>query len=171
MFDPTIFDNLKTGIENYIYDMDNITGQVRVTDRIDRLELATMSRWFMLQFELADRPGAAAEVVLEAGLSDLADEILERQGSVPGCKIAVRFVLCIQDAASQCQAVQEIIHRIWQPELEPVQTLQFTYGEDAVVYKNTVELRFKQKIDEDNMEDLPELAEHMLLTLQELVLL
>ena len=35
MFDPTIFENLKVGIENAVYDLDNLDEIIRVTDRKD----------------------------------------------------------------------------------------------------------------------------------------
>jgi hypothetical protein len=76
MFDPTIFENLKVGIENAVYDLDNLDEIIRVTDRKDLLDMATLSRSFSLRFELARPSTTSAEICLETGLRDLAAEIL-----------------------------------------------------------------------------------------------
>lgn len=168
MFDPTVFDNIKVAIENQIYNLDNLSGQIRITDRIDRLEMSVMSREFALKFQLNNQEDVTAEIRLEASLKDLAAEILEMQGETPACTLTMRFNLQIKDVSVQCKRVLEILQRIWNPEEPPTQTLSFVYGQESVVYTNTVELRFNRRINEDQMEDIPELIEHVLQSLVEL---
>ncbi|MFC5649243.1 hypothetical protein ACFPYJ_08895 [Paenibacillus solisilvae] len=168
MFDPTVFDNLKVAIENQIYDLDNLTGQILVTNRIDRMELSVMSRFFALQFTLTERKEVTAEIRLEASLKDLAAEILEQSSEPPACTLSLRFHKQIDDVAKQCKEIEEIIQKIWQPEVSLKQTLSFSYGQNPVVYENTIEVGFNRKISEEQMGDIPELIDHMLLTLNEL---
>ena len=52
MFDPTVYDNLKVAFENYLYDLDNLDESIHITHRKDQLEMASMSREFILQFSL-----------------------------------------------------------------------------------------------------------------------
>ncbi|WP_274654739.1 hypothetical protein [Paenibacillus humicola] len=168
MFDPTIFENLKVAFENQLYDLDNLSRQIDIVDRTDRLEMSVMSRTFALRFGLADKKAVTGEIRLEASLQDLAAEILETPNETPGCTLLVRFHLHVRDAAAQCEAVQETLQRIWQPETPPVQRLSFVYGEERSGYSNTAELRFGRKINEDQMGDIPELVDHILRTLAEL---
>lgn len=168
MFDPTIFENLKVGIENIVYDLDNLDKRLLVTGRSDLLDMAVMSRSFRLQFELTGKREASAEIVLEAGLKDLAAEILETPGEQPGCILKVRFFKTITDVNAECTFIADMIERIWKPEVPPIQTVRFIYGEEVVRYHTTIEVRFPRKIDEDQMADLSNLVEHILQTLEAL---
>jgi hypothetical protein len=168
LFDPTIFDNLKVAIENEVYDLDNLSGQIQVTNRIDRLELAVMAREFAIRLTLTDRPDIAAEIRLEASLRDLAAELLSLSGEEPACTLAIRFELAVEDAARQCARIEKILADIWQPEQPPVQTLSYVYGQAPAIYRCSAELRFARRIDEDQMGDIPDLVDHVLRTLSAL---
>ncbi|WP_219835489.1 hypothetical protein [Paenibacillus sp. R14(2021)] len=168
MFDPTIFDNLKVAIENHVYDLDNLDNRIMITHRIDRMEMAVMSRVFALQFTLMNGSGITAEVRLEASLKDLAAEILDQPGVQPGCAVRLRFYMPVDDAVQTCAYIENHLMTIWQPELPPTQTLSFTYGEANRGYQNEIELHFNRKINEEQMGDLPELIDHMLQTLEAL---
>lgn len=117
MFDPTIFENLKVGIENAVYDLDNLDEIIRVTDRKDLLDMATLSRSFSLRFELATPSTTSAEICLETGLRDLAAEILEIPEGQPACELKLRFHINIADASIACPAIAQIMKEIWNPEL------------------------------------------------------
>lgn len=168
MFDPTIFDNLKVALENHLYDLDNLDRRIRITNRIDRIDLAVLCREFVLQFRLSGDEKVKAEIRLEASLRDLAWEILETEGKEPGCKLTLRFDLQVEDVPGQCRKVEEILQNIWKPKRPPTQTLRFRYGGAQTVYDNMAELTFDRRIDEEQMGDLPDLIGHILLTLEEL---
>lgn len=74
----------------------------------------------------------------------------------------------IREIESQCSRIENILAENWKPDLRPVQTLSQIYGEKTSMYQNRIELRFSRQINEDQMEDIPELLEHILLTLMEL---
>lgn len=168
MFDPTIFENLKVAIENQVYDLDNITGQIQIINRIDRLEMAVMAREFALRFTLADDKEVSAEICLEASLQDLASEILEMPGENPGCTLRIRFYMQIENVDVQCKQIEEILMDIWQPEQPPIQTLSYVYGQEPESYLNTAEIKFNRKINEDQMGDISELLDYMVRSLSKL---
>lgn len=168
MFDPTVYENLKVAFENQLYDLDNLTGRIRIVNRIDRLEMADMSREFALKLELAGNNKVSAEIRLQASLEDLAVEILEIPDETPGCSLSLRFHLRIDNVPEQCRRVEEILHGIWNQEQRPTQTLSFVYGEDPAVYWDVIELNFHRKINEEQMGDIPDLIEHVLQSVTEL---
>ncbi|CAM4062396.1 hypothetical protein L1N85_09835 [Paenibacillus alkaliterrae] len=168
MFDPTVFENLKVAFENQLYDLDNLDREIDMINRVDRLEMAVMSREFRLRFTLADRQEVSAEIQLTASLKDLAAEILELQGETPACTLGIRFFMQMIDVHAQCAEIELILKRIWNPEIAPTQTISYVYGQDKPIYLNTIELGFNRKISEEQMDDIPELVQHMLQTLHEL---
>lgn len=168
MFHPTVFDNIKTAIENQIYDYDNLDGILLVTDRSDLLDLAIMSREFRLSFQMTEGGNVTSEVVLLSSLKDLSDEILDTPGSNPGCRLLLRFYMRIKDEAGACPAIEQVLSTIWGPDLKPVQTLSFIHGQQDNGYYNSIELAFNRQITEEQMEDLPELLSHVLRSAQAL---
>ncbi|MCL6460081.1 MAG: hypothetical protein K6T85_18975, partial [Gorillibacterium sp.] len=128
MFDPTVFENLKVAIENHVYDLDNLEHKVLINNRIDRMEMSVMSREFALRFILAEQEQVTAEIRLLASVKDLANEILEIPNEKPACTLCLSFEMPIKDVARQCSEVDLIMHKFWDPELKPTQTLSFIYG-------------------------------------------
>ena len=167
MFDPTIFDNLKVAVENYVYDLDNLDARVIITNRVDRLEMAVMARAFALQFTLAEGSGITAEIRLESSLKDLAAEILEQDGAA-GCAVRLRFYMAVEEVESACAYVEQQLTEIWQTDMPPTQMISYLYGEAVRSYQNEIEVHFNRKINEEQMEDLPGLIEHMVQTLESL---
>lgn len=162
LFHPTVFDNIKISFENQIYDYDNLDGVLVVTDRSDMLNLALMSREFTLAFKLTGDNQVTAELVLQSSLKDLSDEILETPDTNPGCRLLLRFYREIENIDTQCPAIERLLSEIWGPELQPVQSLSFIYGEEGNTYNNCIELQFKRQITEDQMEDIPNLLKYLL---------
>jgi hypothetical protein len=168
MFDPTVFENLKVAFENQIYDLDTLDRKVDIINRVDRLELAVMSREFALQFTLADRKEVSAEIQLTATLKDLAAELLELKGETPACTLRLRFYMQVHHVEEQCKLAEQAIQRIWEPEIAPTQTISYIFGAESPSYSNVIELGFNRKISEEQMDDIPELTQHVLQTLQKL---
>lgn len=168
MFDPTVFENLKVAIENQIYDLDNLDEIIHITNRIDRIDMSVMSREFALCFHRVGMEDVSAEFRLDASLQDLAAEILEYPGEDPACTLRLCFNMPIHDVDSECPQIDDILQRIWEPSVKPTQTISFVYGQEPMHYLNKIELRFHRKINENQMEDIPNLIEHALHTLTEL---
>ncbi|GAF08508.1 hypothetical protein [Paenibacillus pini] len=175
MFDPTVFENLKVALENQLYDLDNLDGIIRITNRTDRMEMSVMAREFALQFELIHGGEIKAEIRLMASLQDLAAEILEMKDQSPGCKLVIRFDMEVVPSQVgqglskplQCDKIEKIMKQHW-PDLTLVQTVSCMYGKEPVQCNITAELTFNRKINEDQMDDIPELIEHVVDTLRTL---
>lgn len=168
MYHPTVFENIKYAFENQIYDLDNLDGVIEITDRADLLDLALMSREFRVSFRLKESERVTAQVVLHSTLKDLGDEILEVPGTTPGCTLRLRFYMEVEDESDQCEDIQNTLYAIWGPDLKPVQTLSFIYEQEGETCNNTIELRFNRQINEDQMDDIPELLKHMIQSAEEL---
>ncbi|WP_054024083.1 hypothetical protein [Bacillus sp. FJAT-28004] len=168
MFDPTVYENLKVAFENQLYDLDTLDRKIDIINRVDRLELAVMSREFTLEFKLAEYAEVSAEIQLTASLKDLAAEILELTGETPACSLQIRFFMEVTDVAKQCNQIKKVMQQIWEPDIEPIQTISYLFGTEFPIYSNVIALSFSRKIGEEQMDDIPELIDHVLKTLTKL---
>lgn len=165
MYDPTIFENLKVAFENHVYDLDNLDRKITIRNRVDRMDFSILARDFSIQFTLVDQPDVTAEIVLKASLKDLAGEILELAGKNLGCSMLLRFTKRVQNVDIQCKQIEQALNAIWEDEIELTQTLSFVYGHEALNYLDIIELKFKTKINEEHMGDIPDFLYHVLETL------
>lgn len=168
MFDPTVFENVKVALENALYDLDNIDRSVDVIGRRDILDMAVLSRELSLSCRLPGSEAVTAELLLRASLQELAAELLEQPGAVPTCRLTLRFHLTSNGTGGFCESVERCLLGIWQTKVPPVQTMSRLYGESEERYRHTAELDFGRGIGEEQIEDLPELLEHLMLSMSEL---
>lgn len=166
MYDPTEFDNLKVAFENHLYDLDNLDRKITIVNRIDQMDFAVLARKFAIQFELRGQRDLSAEIILEASLQELADEILEAPDGNPGCLVALRITKPINTIDDQCREVKEAVLAIWEEDVRLKQTVSCVYGQELKGYLDVIDVRFKQKINEENMGELEEFVDHVLVTLQ-----
>ncbi|MFS0690079.1 hypothetical protein AB1K89_12675 [Sporosarcina sp. 179-K 8C2 HS] len=162
MYDPTVFENLKVAFENRVYDLDTIEREIRIMNRVDQMDLAILARRFAVQFTLYHLEDVSAEIILKASLQDLADEILETPGGNAGCTLTVHFQKRIQHETEQCPLIEESLRAIWENEVLVVQTLSFMYGGDDSGYLNNIEVKFRTKINEENMREIPDFLHSVL---------
>lgn len=165
MYDPTIFENLKVAFENHVYDLDNLERKLNISNRVDQMDLSIIARTFKIEFSLVDQSDITAEIILEASLEDLAGEILEIGNKTIGCTLALKFVKDIQNPDIQCEEIDQAINSLWEDDIELTQTLSFVYGTELSSYLNSVEVKFKKKINEDQIGDISVFLEHVLETL------
>jgi len=166
LYDPTIFENLKVAFENQVYDLDNVDRKIMITNRVDRMDFAIMTRDFAIQFTLADHPHVTAEIVLRASVKDLAGEILELPSKNLGCLLVVRFNKPVQNVAAQCKRIEQALNIIWETDIQLTQTVSFVYEQEASSYQNLIEVKFKSKINEEHMGDIAEFLDHVLESLE-----
>lgn len=166
MYDPTIFENLKVAFENHVYDLDNVERKIAITNRMDRMDFSILARDFAIQFKLVGQQDVTAEIGLQASLNDLAGEILEVPGENPGCAMCLRFTKRIEDVNSQCQQIETVLNAIWKDDIELSQTLSFDYEQENSNYLDRIELKFKRKINEEHMGDIPDFLYHVLESLK-----
>jgi hypothetical protein len=167
MFDPTIFDNLKVVFEGAVYDLD-LNDTVHILDRMDRVELSSMSRSFGMTMKRQKDGFAEGSFMLSAALGDLAAELLGDQQQQPGCSLELVFVFGIQDMERDCTAAAALIGDIWGDGPQLTQHVMMEYGQQPLQMKSKLVVHFIKKLDERHIDDIPSLLEHLLLSLERL---
>ncbi len=165
MFDPTIYENLKVVIEGAVYDLD-LAGVIDVTNRIDRVELSTMSRNYMIQFQAKEDDSTLGEIRLVADTKDLASEILEQEDEyTPGCLVRVRFQVKVENIEEECAEINKCLQDIWghRPHIQQKVSYLYDSVEQELLlmpsYNNEISLEFGRKIDEGQIDDMRELID------------
>ncbi|WP_027415635.1 hypothetical protein [Aneurinibacillus terranovensis] len=156
MFDPTIFENVKVALEGAVYDFD-FSGDILVTSRHDRVDLALMSREYRIGFRLKEqlhdelKEGAdiadmvdtadmldavdtvphrtKAEMILYATAKDLSGEILELSTKgKEGFGCTVTIRFIKEiDTVEQCEQIDEWLNEIWSYRPLITQKISFFY--------------------------------------------
>jgi hypothetical protein len=171
MFDPTAFDNIKVVVEGAIYDRD-LDGELRVTNREDLVDLATLSRTFKLAFLLtqSNRRNLYAELKIQAGLKNLAAELLEIDDSSTsaGCVVIVTFHLAHGSDKELFLNIQKVLEEIWGKERKIVQAVKINPLIKSDTIDNEVTVFFNRLIGEDQIGDLTDMIDYIVLTLKRL---
>ena len=128
-----------------------------------------MSRRFTLRFTLAGRSAVQAAVALEAGVDDLASEIMDTPGAAPSCALRILFELDVRDPAAECPRIERETRSVWGEDVGLRQTLSADWRDgQPAVWRDAVEVSFNRRINEEQMGDLPDLIAHMIATLERL---
>ncbi|WP_432352889.1 hypothetical protein [Sporosarcina sp. A2] len=165
MYDPTIFDNLKVALENQLYDLDTLDEQIEIQNRRDVMDFAVLSREFALHFVLRNHPEIDVEVILHAGVGDIAGEIMEDPKANPACSLSLCFQKSVLDPQTECAGIEQVMASIWEEDIELTQTIRYVYGKADLKLMNSIEAVFKTRITEENMTELSTFLEHVLDTL------
>jgi hypothetical protein len=161
MFDPTVFDNLKTVLEGEVYDLD-LDEKIVVTNREDLIDLARLSRTYRIYFRLWHDERVEACISLGAQLNHLAAELLSQNETEAGCVLEVSFSLSLTHL-HLCEKISEELQRIWGENRTIQQTISFLYGENT--YRNEVRVKFHRLVNENHVEDLRELVSYVVQSL------
>lgn len=165
MFDPTIYENLKVVIEGELYEHD-LNGLILITDRQDQVNLATMSRCYCLSFKLKEAGKRfVATVRLDADSTDLYGEILENEGYLPGCRLTLILEGPINDVNNRPEKIKNTLEEIWSGRPTIEQQIYFNW-ENKNSYFTKISLTFDRKINEDHIDDFPEIIALLRKTLQ-----
>ncbi|QTD43079.1 hypothetical protein [Sporosarcina sp. Te-1] len=168
MYDPTIFENIKVALENHIYDLDTVERRIVITNRTDQMDFAILSRRFGIEFMHLDSRALKAEIILSTTLRDLAGEILEMKGEVPGCSLTLRFFSQLQTAAVPYKEIGQVLYAIWEQDIDVTQTISSVLGEEPVKFMYTIEAAFHTRINEDHMQEIGNFLVHVLRTMEAL---
>lgn len=147
MFDPTIYENLKVVLEGGIYDLD-LENVITVTKRADLIDLATMSRTYMIEFQLVDTSDHHAEIILSSTIDDFVKESMEGDVDSTGCYIHINFYTPL----TNCLKIEHDLQRIWNNQPQIIQTISTIFRDNK--QKNHIHLSFQHKINEKYVEDL-----------------
>ncbi|MBA2875897.1 hypothetical protein [Thermaerobacillus caldiproteolyticus] len=169
MFDPTVFDNLKTVLEGAIYDLD-LDGTIVITDRHDFVDLAHFSRTYHITFRLqeSEETGVLCTVTLQTKLEQIAGELLQQNLTKPGCMLTITFYMPIQQIETTCPLIEDTLLGIWGANRLIRQTLRRDYKSKTEAYDNEITIEFGRLIHEENVTDLQAMVPYMLKSLQQL---
>lgn len=175
MFDPTAFENMKVVLEGAIYDYD-LDDHILVVDRNDLFNLAKLSRTYDVEFQLVDpiyKRKNTAKIVMTAALENLAAELLPSAFSTQkaGSEVSLRFLIELEDDPNLIEEIHSLLLDIWGSE-RSIKYEKITdpfMKHDTVSY--TITLSFNRLIFEDQINDLVEMIEYMITTLQQMELL
>ncbi|MCL6571964.1 MAG: hypothetical protein K6T88_09825 [Bacillus sp. (in: Bacteria)] len=170
MFDPTAFDNMKVVIEGAIYDLD-ISGKIIITDRNDLINLAKMSRKFNVSFQLPYST-VIAKMEMEAKFVNLAAELMPSTLSeqLAGSHVRLEFFLELAEKID-FQVIKDILLDVWGPTRNITQSVQYNPLEIEKRMKNKITVEFDRLISEEQIDDLVEMVDVVMTTLQNLHLL
>lgn len=173
MFDPTAFENIKVVIEGAVYDRD-LQGDIVVTDREDIVNLAKLSRKYSVSFQarLEEDSNIQAILILEAGLENLAAELLGADGSLhlAGCAVTAGFHLRHRHDEQLYWKIQQVLERIWGTGRTINQSVTLNPLQTGELVKNEAAVYFNRLVLEDQIEDLAEMVDYMIASLRELEL-
>ncbi|WP_040345749.1 hypothetical protein [Neobacillus bataviensis] len=170
MFDPTAFDNMKVVIEGALYDKD-IDGEIVIIDRNDVINMAKMSRQFDISFQLPHHP-VMAKIEMESRLANLAAELLSNalQEQHAGCFVRLGFSLEHEEEIDY-QTIKAILQDTWGTDRK----ITFSVNQNPLEMKKTkstlITVEFDRLITEDQMDDLVEMINFMMISLEQLYLL
>ncbi|MEH7276733.1 hypothetical protein [Neobacillus vireti] len=166
MFDPTAFDNMKVVIEGALYDLD-LEGKIAVIDRNDFVNTAKMSRSFELYFTLPDSH-VTALIEIRSELMNLAAELLTNFNfqKEPGCYIKLQFLHQGITNKVHLKNILSILIDIWGDTRKISQSITINHSESTTHNVNSIVL--DRLVREDQMEDMVELIDTMVLTLEQL---
>lgn len=112
MFDPTIYENLKVVVEGELYDRDS-DGEIAIINREDIVNLATMSRSYLVTFTLKNSPQLfTATIKLNATANDLYREILTENQQI-GCKLILFLQGPIKDIVKTPALIEDLLADKW----------------------------------------------------------
>jgi len=167
MFDPTAFDNMKVVIEGALYDLD-IKGDIIITDRNDLMNLAKMSRSFDVSFQLPEGNGTA-KVKLKSTLLNLAAELIPSMETEhqAGCYVRLEFFL-EQEKEPNFNELKNILLDIWGDSRNFSLTSQFHPLDKDKKISTILAVEFGRLVTEDQMDDLVNMTDYVVATLERL---
>ncbi|KOP83146.1 hypothetical protein AMS60_12095 [Bacillus sp. FJAT-21945] len=169
MFDPTAFENMKVVIDGAIYDVD-LSGGITIIDRNDLLNSAKLSRKYEVTFTSQADNRVACTFMMEAGLENLAAELLPSAQSeiLAGCQLFVKFTFMHPNEHYYFQTIERCLKDIWGPERTISQSAFFNPFDEDNTIKNEAIISFNRLVYEDQMDDILEMVNYMIISLERL---
>ncbi|ESU30220.1 hypothetical protein G3A_22955 [Bacillus sp. 17376] len=171
MFDPTAYENIKVVIEGDIYDRD-LSGEIIVIDRNDWINAAKLSRKYEISFtKTGYQPDLlSAMMTIEAGLENLSAELLEsvKAKQLAGCKVNISFSLHHKNEMVVFKEVHRWLEEIWGRDRAIVQTALLDPLGDKPTIKSHVQVSFNRLIYEEQIDDLSEMVDYMIASLEKI---
>ncbi|RLQ95170.1 hypothetical protein [Falsibacillus albus] len=159
MFDPTAYENMKVVLEGAVYDLD-LSGKIKVTNRKDIIDLASLSRQYELQYTLDVNNGISVLFRIEAKLEQMAAELLnDKPPSQAGVYAFIEFMGSVESfTESHCTMIKEM----WGSNRE-MEEIMIVHSSKPAVRK--ARLDFHRIITEEMIDDILEMVNHTVKTL------
>ena len=171
MFDPTAFENMRVVMEGIFYDKD-LSGDISIIDRNDVINTAKLSRVFDLSFQLVSSSlsKVTGRLTLEANLKNLAAELLPTSGSEKqaGCMVKIEFLFEHDSDESISLEVDQILRKIWGENRMIKQIIRYEPLLLNQIIHHTALVTFDRIITEDQIDDMVEMFDYMMITLEKL---
>lgn len=169
MFDPTAFENMRVVMDGIFYDKD-LSGEIIIVDRNDFINTAKLSRSYDLSFQLpsAKKEKVTCKFTLSAGLENLTAELLQISDDLAGCTAKIEFIVQHLYSEPLFLHIEELLSDIWGSKRGISLTVcrNSIKSHEKVLYTGTIS--FNRIIQEDQLEDLTEMTDYMLMTLEKL---
>ncbi|WP_456274306.1 hypothetical protein [Bacillus sp. AK031] len=154
MFDPTAYENLKVVLQGALYELE-LSGSLKITDRKDIIDLASLERRFSLTVSDPDVDNVSAVISLLAGIKEWNAEAHPFENGIPGAWLQVLY----QSEGKLFS--DETINRLeewWGPE----RTLEWTEIKSSInPLQHICKVNFNRIITEEMVDDLEEVAVHI----------
>ncbi len=171
LFDPTAFDNMKVVLEGAVYDRD-ILGDILVVKRDDFVNLATLSRHFMMEFQLKELgfpKKCRGGIRLYASLENLSSELLTPHiNEISNGSTVEIFIVCSEKVENeQADKIFNGLEDIWGKQRK-IQwtTLATKTNKNNQSFSSTFTISFDRLVKEEQMDDLVDMIEYLIQSLQ-----
>lgn len=171
LFDPTAFDNMKVVLEGAVYDRD-ILGDILVVNREDLVNLATLSRHFTIEFTLKEprfRKNISGGIRLYASLENLSSELLasHMNDTANGSTVEIMITYSDKLTVEQVDKIFNGLEDIWGKQ----RTIQSTTiatktNTNQQSFSSNFTISFDRLVKEDQMDDLVDMIEFLIQSLQ-----
>ncbi|WP_421379064.1 hypothetical protein ACOJQI_14495 [Bacillus salacetis] len=154
MFDPTAYENLKVVLQGALYELD-IMGSLKVTNREDIIDLASLERRYSLTLSNPVKDGVTVMVTLSAGIKEWNAEAYPKQGLEPGAMLQVQYQ---SKGSSFTDSVMAGIENWWGPKRD-IEWREITSTSQPFLHQGIV--NFNRIITEEMVDDLEEVVVHI----------
>nr|WP_197969937.1 hypothetical protein [Mesobacillus harenae] len=165
---------MKIVVEGVVYDHD-LAGKIKVIDRDDIVNTAKLSRSYTVKFSLVQTTSGklnpTAAIVLEAGLENLAAELLNTSEatSQAGCRVDILFRVAHKNDPRVFKLIRKVIEGTWGENRRVTQVVSFDPLGDHSIIENKVSVSFDRLILEEQIDDLTEMVNYMVRSLEQLI--
>ncbi|WP_445493011.1 hypothetical protein [Niallia sp. 03133] len=166
MFDPTAFDNMKIVMEGALYDKD-MDGIFEILDRNDLFNSSKLSREYSISFSLKNQQNVIMTFSLNAGLLNLAAELLPemKKEKEIGCYISLHLLVRHNKEDNIFQSLEKMLKHIWGEDRKIGQEIRMNPFSTDNTIDNHLTLLFNRLITEEHIDDLVRMIDFMEKTL------
>lgn len=170
MFDPTAFDNMKVVLEGALYDRD-LDGEISILDRDDIINMAKLTRSYMVTFAESKHSSIRCQLRLEAKLENLASELLpdHRNNQLSGAHLSIIFQMEYEKSEYVHLTLEKTLSTIWGEGRTFLQKVSFDPRGGTNLVMHEITIQFNRLIVEDQIDDLVVMLDYIVQTLEKLI--